>query len=180
MKKLMILAVAAMAMATSYSMPTWDVSFAAVKTTGADADYPSDISGYSAYLFTLGQAETYLGGQNVEAITAYLAANGLDALSAGDTMTRYGFDEGVYMFTEYFQPGTLEVEDPYFAVVAFAGEAGDMFRVFKTSVNADTLVFDPAHGGGSAGAWTAVPEPTSALLMLFGVAGLALKRRRSR
>ena len=28
------------------------------------------------------------------------------------------------------------------------------------------------------GTWTAVPEPTSALLMLIGVAGLALRRRR--
>jgi len=37
-------------------------------------------------------------------------------------------------------------------------------------------------GGGSTGtatAWTAVPEPTSGLLMLLGVAGLALKRKRA-
>ena len=33
--------------------------------------------------------------------------------------------------------------------------------------------------GGAIGAWTAVPEPTSGLLMLLGVAGLALKRRRA-
>lgn len=29
------------------------------------------------------------------------------------------------------------------------------------------------------GAWTAVPEPTSALLLVLGVAGLALKRKRA-
>ena len=37
-------------------------------------------------------------------------------------------------------------------------------------------------GGGSsttATAWTAVPEPTSGLLMLLGMAGLALRRRRA-
>ena len=37
-------------------------------------------------------------------------------------------------------------------------------------------------GGGTsttATSWTAVPEPTSGLLMLLGVAGLALKRRRA-
>lgn len=33
-------------------------------------------------------------------------------------------------------------------------------------------------GFGSGGEWSAVPEPTSALLMLLGVAGLALRRRR--
>ena len=31
----------------------------------------------------------------------------------------------------------------------------------------------------AAGAWTAVPEPTSGLLMLLGMAGLALKRKRA-
>ena len=38
-------------------------------------------------------------------------------------------------------------------------------------------------GGGfvgfDAGTWTAVPEPTSGLLLLLGVAGLALKRKRA-
>ena len=32
---------------------------------------------------------------------------------------------------------------------------------------------------GTQGGWTAVPEPTSGLLMLLGMAGLALKRKRA-
>ena len=32
---------------------------------------------------------------------------------------------------------------------------------------------------GNAGAWSAVPEPTSGLLLLLGVVGLALRRRRA-
>ena len=35
------------------------------------------------------------------------------------------------------------------------------------------------HGAFSASGWTAAPEPTSGLLLLIGVAGLALRRRRA-
>ena len=34
-------------------------------------------------------------------------------------------------------------------------------------------------GGAGASAWTAAPEPTSGLLLLLGMAGLALKRKRA-
>ena len=37
----------------------------------------------------------------------------------------------------------------------------------------------PTQGYYAIGAWASVPEPTSGLLMLIGVAGLALRRRRA-
>ena len=37
----------------------------------------------------------------------------------------------------------------------------------------------PVLGFASTGSWAAVPEPTSGLLMLLGMAGLALRRRRA-
>ena len=39
--------------------------------------------------------------------------------------------------------------------------------------------FGTGFGGIDAGTWTAAPEPTSGLLLLLGVAGLALKRKRA-
>ena len=39
--------------------------------------------------------------------------------------------------------------------------------------------FGSGGAGFDPGTWTAVPEPTSGLLLLLGVAGLALKRKRA-
>lgn len=39
--------------------------------------------------------------------------------------------------------------------------------------------FNGPNGSSTIGSWTAVPEPTSGLLMLLGMAGLALKRKRA-
>ena len=43
-----------------------------------------------------------------------------------------------------------------------------------TGAKSSTL---PTDGFVSAGQWAAVPEPTSGLLMLLGMAGLALRRK---
>ena len=53
---------------------------------------------------------------------------------------------------------------------------------FTSSTGAKNLAFgSQATATQAAGAWTAtaVPEPTSGLLMLLGMAGLALRRRRA-
>ena len=46
------------------------------------------------------------------------------------------------------------------------------------TVSAAGLI-SPTFGSQASNSWTAIPEPTSGLLMLLGVAGLALRRRRA-
>ena len=188
MKKLMILATMAATAAVSFAEPSWAV----VNTVGAGdgtwTDASGDMSRYTAYLCTATAAEEFFGSSSYSAITDYLSAHmanytsGMGKLAAGgEPMVDYGYDEEEYSFTVYEHPGTLGSD--YVAVLAYDGVAGetDMFRVFNGTVVNDRLVFDPAAGRGTAGAWTpvgAVPEPTSGMLVLLGLASLALRRKR--
>ena len=56
--------------------------------------------------------------------------------------------------------------------------AGNTFESTTRSMKAQaTSTASVQFGGG--GTWTAAPEPTSGLMLLLGVAGLALKRKRA-
>jgi len=50
---------------------------------------------------------------------------------------------------------------------------------FASGTYKDTTGLQFSNLGTQQANWTAVPEPTSGLLMLLGMAGLALRRRRA-
>ncbi len=154
--------------------------------TGVPAsDSASDKSTYTALLYitegagTLGSTFTTVSMEDVIAslkgtsvATGYVVSKNLNAagavagntglgstFAAGDSLTAFAviLDGGIDSYDNYIVTGTKSV-------------------TFTSSTGAQTLGF----GAQSSATWTsAVPEPTSGLLMLLGVAGLALRRRRA-
>lgn len=168
-----------------FGAPSW----AEVTTVGAKGESNAYADRYTVYLCTADAAATYFGGNSTSAgVTDWLSASadnyasGMAALAGGGiALDAYGFDQGEYSFTKYFQDG---LSGGYLAVAAYAGDAETLFRAFDGTADGEgALTLDPDFGAGSAGDWTAapgsVPEPTSGLLLLLGAAGLALRRRRA-
>ena len=171
MKKLMIM-LAAIATAV--------VCNAAAVVWGSGAVYKTDGSakigkGNTDYLVTVAFFTDAAGTKPVTGLTG--------DLSIGESGTGSKFSGTV----DGFAAGTT-----YYGqiVITTAGyEAKSEIAQFATPANGDVnLNFSDGGGfsGGftgfstqTAGAWQAVPEPTTGLLMLLGLAGLALKRKRA-
>ena len=93
--------------------------------------------------------------------------------STFDAMTG---DASVYFVV--FNGGNMFISDVANAAYdSVTGEASASFAAMSNPSKAAAM--DASAGYSAAGWYTAVPEPTSGLLMLVGLAGLALRRRRA-
>ena len=110
-----------------------------------------------------------------------------------DTVT--GAEDG-YMFGT--SVGTMTADTDYYAKVvltdgnskltsniytiqaySFADNTAEPAFAFASEATNIGGTLDATYGAFSASGWQSVPEPTSGLLMLLGMAGLALKRKRA-
>ena len=178
MKKLIVatiaVAFAAVTQAASFAWDNGDGDLFVSSGAGTTA------SGYIVYLLDAGVTST------AAAQTAF-AAGDFSALASGweaDDLADGGWVES--SGTPGFTAGTsynfyLAAFDADTAAGASNFYLSDVVAVsFPGSGLPGTASFD-LSGSASAGAWTAtaVPEPTSGLLLLLGMAGLALKRKRA-
>lgn len=149
--------------------------------TGSTAD--SALYSGTAYVFDAGvtsQAALFAlleGGATIGASTAgYVTSATFDEGAFGGLNFSNG-EQGGGSYTYYFV--IVDGDNAYFSNEKAAtanGTATAKNVGFGAQSGSSSL---PASGFQGAGAWSSVPEPTSGLLMLLGMAGLALRRRRA-
>ena len=190
MKKL-IIAVAAVAMGIAANAASYSWSATAgrlMNGTGGSGSANYITSGTAYLLFTDVMTQTAL-------VTAYAS----DAAGAASTVAAKALSTGSIGADARISDGaefsydTTAAQTAYFVVfngdkmyVSMEAEAGYAAVgatgiEFESLTASSKLAFDSASGYSAAGWYqaAAVPEPTSGLLMLLGMAGLALRRRRA-
>ena len=176
MKKLMIAAAAAMlGIAANAAAVTWNVAIAEM-----DSGYSPAVGGIllatggDSWNFAFNEEGSALGTINGDTTgifasgtkwTATITAELLkEDYSAGGTFTK------TYAFTMPSLTG-----DPTKDASTLGGLNNDIAAAFADA----SLGALPTVEAAAAQGWAAAPEPTSGLLLLIGVAGLALKRKRA-
>ena len=188
MKKLMIAAVAGMfAVAANAAAMNW--------STGMDYTDPAgNVAGgegyISMYLFQIDKTayDSLVAGGESKVSAAAWGVYGKQLASADGTYVDDGMGQMSIADTRTFNVG-----DTAYAAIIMAYDEGKGITHYKgnavaftysaaadmTVENLDTFIGGTAGSGMTAVEWSAVPEPTSGLLLLLGVAGLALKRKRA-
>jgi len=176
---------------TLFAAPSW----LAINTGayGKDTAPSAGSTSYSAYYCTKEAAEQMFGGNSsVAAVTSYIADNFAVAqgvLASYDASLRASsgyvqtFDwdtfSSQYVFVNSFAEPLSG--DAFLAIVLYQDGGDSAVRVLgNADLTGGSVTFD-SQAGGTVGDWTAssVPEPTGGLLLLLGLAGLALRRRRT-
>lgn len=149
------------------------------KYTGTAYYFDAGITSQAA-LFAIFEAGTAISSSTAGYVGSGSINNG--AMSA--TNFSYGeqsTSEQTQNYAFYF--AVIDGDNIYFSnekELAANGTATAKSVTFGTQAGSATFSNQPAADGfQGAGKWSAVPEPTSGLLMLLGMAGLALRRRRA-
>ena len=181
MKKIIIAcATIAMTIAANAAACSWSSSGTIYKPDG------SSIAGttYTAYLFnadTVSQGDLLAAIRDGGKVSDYASMSSYQSdSSAKITSTSFTQDAGLDI-TGYFVivlDDYVYISNTASAPTAAVGEA--LFRFASQSSNSKNL-FDSDAPYSSAGWYStaAVPEPTSAMLLVLGVAALALRRKRA-
>ena len=189
MKKVMILACAvAFAAVAQAASVSWTIGYIEGKGANGNGWSGNALSGENI------TAQLIVGSTFTDGVIGGLITD------FGDSAIITGAEEG-YMFG-YSESATMLTDTPYYAQViitdgnsvlkstvgvieagaANGGLSEPAFAFSSEMMNIEAaggLQFHETYGTFGAAGWQAVPEPTSGLLMLVGLAGLALRRKRA-
>ena len=189
MKKIMIaVAIVCAAVMAQAATANWKVSAANIYNGTADAKYSGaayffDASAMSqAALFALFEKDTSL---DLSKQTGYLAtgtvANG--SISSSTAANQFSaFEQGSGTHDFYFvlvNDDAMYLSSTKANVNAGGTDAQVQISFGNQAPSTGATSKAMTEGFTSTGTWAAVPEPTSGFLMLVGLAGLALRRRRA-
>lgn len=190
MKKLMIICVAvAMAAVTRAASISWTITNV---YSPADSTAKVAANSVSAWLFvtanstdvtagipvtTLSAVQDVLGSGDLTGLSSISAAHASNG-SLGNIMGSTGltgFSSGsLTAFAVVVDSTDLASAKNYYLVSG----GTEMSATFASATGVKTLAWgNQTSYTQGAGKWTATPEPTSGLLLLLGMAGLALKRK---
>ena len=192
MKKLiMMLAVVATAIAANAATVTWGAS----KGYLYEAGTTTKITSGDAYLMFVTASYTqsdlvdaFNGAKgDVAATLAAMGASGAMATGAGEIgsnaritgTSTYAATSDMTAYFVVFNNGNMFISATDSAT--YDPVTSEMALAFNSAMSnpSKAAAMNAADGYSATGWYTAVPEPTSGLLMLVGLAGLALRRRRA-
>ena len=184
MKKLIIASIAAVVgLAVNAATVDWQVQITGGSTSGAYNGYTAYLVNAAAWDAATISAATFTDSSIVLDSATFNEGSGKSSKTYSTLKTATaagaravdvtGLSEGDTLGVYYVLLNTNKDPNEYYTIAdTLTGRAS----TWEVSLGTHTIA---ANSTVTSATWTAVPEPTSGLLMLLGMAGLALRRKRA-